>query len=423
MTSNLRLHGDSPPGGVPVASTQEWSGHTAQLRAALWRDQGDLQRDVMLWQRWVRYAALAILAAVTFAFGPRDILPRLPLAIVASAYVIIVGVTARLVQRSRGRIMTACLPALLLTADVLTLAALFYLSSAPPQLYRILMIGVLPVQLSVFYFGWRQGVWAAMLVLLSYLLTSLLVPPVVPGPSVAVPVVVLNATIFAVVATALIHTFGDFRARMNRLRLLCTKLGEGELTAGLPVGHERHPDDLSLLGRSFEAMRDRLAAQIGTDPLTGCLNRRALEVQLDTSWRLTKRHGTSIAVLAIDIDHFKAVNDSRGHAAGDLVLQQLAGIMQGTARDTDAVSRPGGDEFVVLLPDTGWDGAVTFAERLRARVDEYVFGPAAAPMAITVSVGVAVARATDPVSPDHLLEQADRTLYQAKSEGRNRVSA
>jgi diguanylate cyclase (GGDEF)-like protein len=170
-------------------------------------------------------------------------------------------------------------------------------------------------------------------------------------------------------------------------------------------------------------MRNRLGELIGTDPLTGCLNRRALEARLRADWRQAKRRGSHVAILAIDLDHFKEINDTRGHPVGDQVLQQLAGIMKGTARDTDAVSRFGGDEFVLLLPDTGWQGALTFAERLRRRVDDFAFGPPASSLAITVSIGVALARGTDPISPEVLLQEADRALYKAKTGGRNRVFA
>jgi len=153
------------------------------------------------------------------------------------------------------------------------------------------------------------------------------------------------------------------------------------------------------------------------------MNRRALEARLKADWRQAKRRATHIALAAIDLDHFKQINDTRGHPVGDVVLQQLAGIMKGTARDTDAVARFGGDEFVILLPDTGWQGALTFAERLRRRVDDFTFGPAGSPMTITISVGVALARGTDPISPEELLKEADRSLYKAKQQGRNHVFA
>jgi len=423
MSSSLRLTGDTPPGGTPADASREWPAHTAQLRAALHRDQVDLRRDVVLWQRWLRYAALAVLAGLTLALGHLDRRAMLPLGLVATGYVLIVGVTAWMVGRARGRALGSVLPALLLIADVATLTAFFYFTSAPAEQYRCLLLGILPVQLSVFYFGTRHGTLAGVLVMLGYVLTSLLAPPFVAGPSPATSIVLLNASIFFVVAATLIYTFGDFRARMDRLRLFCTRVGDGDITAVAPIGDDRRPDDLTLLNRSFEVMRDRLSELVSTDSLTGCLNRRTLERQLVAAWRLAKRTETSIAVLALDVDHFKDINDGLGHAAGDLVLQQVAEILRSTARDTDAVARPGGDEFVVLLPNQSWDGAMSFAERLRANVDDFVFGPAGRPVRLTISIGVALARHTDAVSPDAVLQQADRSLYRAKAEGRNRVSA
>ena len=97
--------------------------------------------------------------------------------------------------------------------------------------------------------------------------------------------------------------------------------------------------------------------------------------------------------------------------------------MHDTARDTDVVARLGGDEFVIVLPDTGWQGALTFAERLRRRVDEFDFAAPHSPGPITISLGVALARGTAPVSPELLLQEADRSLYKAKSGGRNRIFA
>jgi diguanylate cyclase (GGDEF)-like protein len=108
---------------------------------------------------------------------------------------------------------------------------------------------------------------------------------------------------------------------------------------------------------------------------------------------------------------------------GDLVLQELAEIMRTTARDTDAIARAGGDEFVILLPDTGWQGAMTFAERLRRNVAEHQFDAELAGLELTISIGVALAQGADPVTADDLLEEADRSLYKAKSGGRNRISA
>jgi diguanylate cyclase (GGDEF)-like protein len=235
--------------------------------------------------------------------------------------------------------------------------------------------------------------------------------------------VAFTAGLFTLVSAVLISAYGSFRERMNRLRLFCKLVEDGDLHPSLDLGIDRRPDDLTLLARSFDAMRARLSEQIGTDPLTGCLNRRALETLLRAELRQARRRANTLAVLAIDLDHFKEINDTYGHPFGDLVLADLAAIMKSTARDTDAVARLGGDEFVVVLPDTGWEGALTFAERIRRRVDEHLFASPTARMHVTISIGVALARGTDPVSPATLLQDADQSLYRAKSGGRNRVFA
>jgi diguanylate cyclase (GGDEF)-like protein len=284
-----------------------------------------------------------------------------------------------------------------------------------------LLIGLLAVQLSVFYFGKWLGVYTAALTALAYVLMESVIPPFGAGSPAPTGRPLLTTVTFAVVSGVVVLVLGSYRDRMDELRLFCKLVEDGELTAKLASAKARHPDDLTLLALSFEAMRDRFAEQIGTDPLTGCVNRRALENRLRADWRMAKRRGSHVAVVAIDLDHFKVVNDSRGHPIGDIVLQQVAGIMKATARDTDTVARLGGDEFVVILPDAGWDGAVTFAERLRHRVEEFAFGRDEAPVSVTVSIGLALARGTDPISPEMLLHEADRALYKAKTAGRNRV--
>jgi diguanylate cyclase (GGDEF)-like protein len=282
---------------------------------------------------------------------------------------------------------------------------------------------IVVVQFAVFYFGRGLGVYAASLSAIAYLVVALVLAARVDGPRPTIGEAVVTVGLYALVSGVLISVYGGFRNRMNQLRLFCKLVEDGDLSPPIALGLEKRPDDLTLLAKSFDAMRGHLAEQIGTDPLTGCLNRRALETRLRGEWRQAKRRGTTVAVLAIDLDNFKKVNDERGHPFGDLVLQELAGIMRATARDTDAVARLGGDEFIVVLPDTGWQGALTFAERMRRKVDDFSFGTTTAAMNITISVGVALARGTDPISPEMLLQEADRSLYKAKSAGRNRIFA
>lgn len=412
----------SAPGAPSSGPTMEHPVTSPELLEALRHDREALVRDALLWQQWIRYLGFAALVALALLFGRDRARMLLPVAGVALLYVLCVTVTAATVRRA-AVVHEIRLPAFLVTADVLALTAITWLSGGPSEASRILIVGLLVVQLAVFYFGRWLGTYSAGISAVGYLLVGALLPQYVQGDRPSVSEAAFTLGLFAMVSAVLITAYGSFRARMNRLRLFCKLLEEGDLTPTLSLGAEKRPDDLTLLARSFDAMRRRLAEQIGTDPLTGCLNRRALETRLRAEWRQAKRRGSTVAVLAIDLDHFKSINDTRGHPFGDVVLQEVTGIMKATARDTDAVARTGGDEFVIVLPDTGWQGALTFAERMRRKVDDFSFGAATGAIRLTISVGVALARGTDPVSPEVLLQEADRSLYKAKTGGRNRIFA
>ena len=408
-----------------IGTTLELPTSTPELVEALRHDREVLVREAILWQRWVRYLGLLALVVLALALGDGSWTVMLfPVVLTSLLYVLCIVISAAVVRRA-DVVHEYRLPALLVSADIVTLATLTWVSGVPAEMGRILLGATLVVQLAVFYFGRTMGSYSAGIAAVAYLLATLVLPS--SSPSVLdrpdIEQVLLSLGVFGMVCGVLITAYGNFRERMNRLRLFCKMVEEGDLTPSFALGADKRPDDLTLLARSFEAMRSRLAEQIGTDPLTGCLNRRALETRLRTEWRQAKRRSSTVAVLAIDLDHFKQINDTRGHPTGDVVLQELAGIMKATARDTDACARLGGDEFVIVLPDTGWQGALTFAERLRRKVDDFSFGGSMASMSVTISVGVALARATDPISPEMLLQEADRSLYKAKSGGRNRIFA
>ncbi len=168
--------------------------------------------------------------------------------------------------------------------------------------------------------------------------------------------------------------------------------------------------------RREEAMR-HLAE---TDPLTGLLNRRALDDKLRQEVERATRYGTALTCAMIDIDHFKAANDAHGHQAGDRILVQFAELLRREQRSVDVVARYGGEEFVVLLPETGGAGARLFAERVLRRVTNAVFGEADAPVHLTISVGLATFPDERVMDGDSLLRLADRNLLRAKADGRNR---
>jgi diguanylate cyclase (GGDEF)-like protein len=406
-----------------MGMTVELPASTPELVDALQRDRESLVREALVWQRWVRYAGLLAIVLLALLLGERPTASLLaPVALVALGYVICVAFSGERARRAHT-MHNSWIPAFLVTADVLALAAIVWLSGSAAVAGRVLLGALLVVQLAVFYFGWRLGTYAAVISAAAYVSIALVLPPQMVGPGPTWANVAFTVGMFGMVSVVLITAYGSFRARMNRLRLFCKLVEDGDLNPAFELGVDKRPDDLTLLAASFDAMRVRLAEQIGTDPLTGCLNRRALESTLRAEWRQARRRGTTLAVLAIDIDHFKQINDTHGHPFGDLVLQDIAGIMRDTARDTDVVARLGGDEFIVVLPDTGWEGALTFAERMRGQVDQHTFATAMGTTRITISIGVALHRGSDPMSPALLLQEADQSLYKAKTGGRNRVFA
>jgi len=175
-------------------------------------------------------------------------------------------------------------------------------------------------------------------------------------------------------------------------------------------------EHLTALGQR-EEMR-HLAA---TDALTGVANRRHFVETGTNEVRRALRYGNKLAVLMVDIDHFKVINDSWGHPTGDRVIQALAEAMVASVRDQDRVGRLGGEEFAILLPETDWDGASLLAERLRSVIQEAKAVTAADGTIVRFTISIGVTVIADAKSFEDLMGRADRALYQAKEGGRNRV--
>jgi two-component system cell cycle response regulator len=176
--------------------------------------------------------------------------------------------------------------------------------------------------------------------------------------------------------------------------------------------------------RYTERLRQSVKASIEmaiTDPLTGLYNRRYLETHLGNMIEHYVNRGKSLSVIAVDVDFFKAINDTYGHDVGDKVLQELAKRLRDSTRSVDLCCRVGGEEFIMVLPNTTSDVAHQIAERLRKSVAFKSFAVGAQqPLPVTVSAGVANLGGADDTL-DRLLKRADTALYQAKREGRNRV--
>ncbi|WP_343562662.1 PleD family two-component system response regulator [Kiloniella sp. b19] len=187
------------------------------------------------------------------------------------------------------------------------------------------------------------------------------------------------------------------------------------------IKRRRYHDRLS-------TMLQQSVAMAYTDPLTGVFNRRYMNAHLDRSIMEIAQTAKPVSVLIFDIDHFKSVNDTYGHACGDDVLKELSGRVKGSMRDFDMLARYGGEEFVVVMPNTAEEQALSIAERVRKGVNNQDFRLASTTLAgeenlkLSVSVSVGVATTRNPMEmADELLSRADRALYSAKNQGRNRV--
>ena len=190
------------------------------------------------------------------------------------------------------------------------------------------------------------------------------------------------------------------------------------------LGEDGEVEDLALTLEAFSSTRRQMAeleVLATRDPLTGVPNHRHFHHLASLELDHARRMGRAFAVVSLDIDHFKRINDTWGHAAGDVALRAFAAACRGALREPDILGRLGGEEFAVALPNTGLDAAVAVAERLRAQVAETVVPlQDGGTLAMTVSIGVA-ACGDDCVVAD-LLARADAALYRSKQGGRDRVT-
>jgi diguanylate cyclase (GGDEF)-like protein len=174
-------------------------------------------------------------------------------------------------------------------------------------------------------------------------------------------------------------------------------------------------EELIVARKDLEAQAETLKLMASTDELTGLMNRRELNLRATELINQAKRFSHTIALLMIDIDHFKKVNDTFGHQEGDRVLKELGLRLQTFGRQTDFIARFGGEEFIMLLPDTGVDDVSLFAERLHKLISEIEVNNTP----VSVSIGITMSDGSQTLHD--LTKQADNALYKAKNNGRNRT--
>lgn len=213
--------------------------------------------------------------------------------------------------------------------------------------------------------------------------------------------------------------FSSSNLHNNRIKALelgasdCLSLELSCREAAVQIGwHLNNKHRIELLRRS-EA---ELARKAITDGLTGVFNRSYFDADLEQKITLSHRTGRPLTLLLADLDHFKTVNDTHGHQAGDQALQCFADLLKNSGRKSDIVCRYGGEEFAIILPECDSEQAFLAAERLRKKVSRHDFG-----FPLTVSIGIAATTVNCRYSPTQLLEHADLALYSAKEKGRNRT--
>lgn len=379
--------------------------------------------DVLAVQAYSRVAAAVIAVMVQLGIGYRfgRLTDPHTLLTLALGYVAFVGMLAIFVERRRRAIPAVV--TLAIAGDMACIFAMTWAGTTPAHYDRALFGAVIIIHVANVYFGQRQAWRAVGLATLGYLfLFSLAWRAELPVDRMEqLWTVVVGA---AGTALIIVHA-GTVRRRLRAIVGLFERAEEGDFSQAYDEAADSRPDAITRVGRAYNRVRTQLASMVLTDPLTGCLNRRGFDQALAREIARSERAGSDMALLALDLDHFKNINDEHGHLAGDDVLRAVGALLIQTARAGDIVARIGGEEFAVVLPDTSGASAYRVAERIRELMEQHRFPPPkpfAEPLHITTSIG---AVSGSPNLGDDYVElfmaRADAALYQAKRTGRNRV--
>lgn len=388
--------------------------------------------DVLLWQSGYR-VALALLAAI-LAVGLRTAgtLSLSPVAdraigtdladwmvgLVTGLYVVLVlGIRRRVQSTRRAGLTTATC---MVVADLLMVFWLVFLLAEPQDYERALLVALFSLQLTQVYFGRGPALLMVGAIGAAYLfINDVAIRQGAPG--VHWPQVLLTLGMFAIGAFLVIVVMSNLHTRLATLVAIFERAEEGDFTLAYDVSADPRPDAITVVGRAYNRMRTQLASIVLTDPLSQCLNRRGFHQQYIRELARAARTQTDMAIVALDLDHFKMVNDTYGHLVGDQVITETGALLRANARSGDVVARTGGEEFVILAPGTGIAGAHHLALRVVEAFRRTTFGGPNEKISLTVSAGVVSDGVPDESIAEDLQARADEALYAAKRTGRNRV--
>ncbi|MFN2399174.1 MAG: diguanylate cyclase [Gemmatimonadaceae bacterium] len=382
--------------------------------------QAKANAGALLWQSKFRIGLAPLVAIVEMALAGSRAPTPLAGAIAAAVlgYMTLAGASALRVRQTKR-----AGPKLIVTlvfADIAFVLSIAAFIMTPAHYGRALFYWALVIVVADFYFG-SFAAWVALGgILASFIWLGAI--GLSRGAVLDVPLEAWTVGVFTAVALVYIGLYGGSRRRLERLAWLFERVEEGDFTETYDVQGDRRPDSITMVGRAYNRVHARLATMVLTDAMSGCLNRRGMEREIERELERAARYKHEVALLAVDVDKFKLINDTFGHLAGDNVIREMGEILRGLVRGGDVASRLGGDEFVLLLPETNTTVAFKMAMRIRDAVAAHKFEAVNRKVPITVSVGMVADRVPDSAIAHDLLSRADEALYAAKDAGRNRVS-
>lgn len=388
--------------------------------------------DVLVWQSGYRIALALLAAAIAVALKTIGALKLSTVAesaigadvadwmvgLVSATYVVLVLVIRRRMHtHRRAGVATATF---MVMADLLMVFWLVFLLAQPENYERALLVALFSLQLTHVYFG--RG--PALLTLLAIAAGYVLINDIAlrhGATNVSWSDVGITLLLFALGASLVIVVLSNLHLRLATLVTVFERAEEGDFALEYDVAADPRPDAITAVGRAYNRMRTQLASIVLTDPLSQCLNRRGFHQQYRRELARAARTQTDVAIVALDLDHFKQVNDTYGHLVGDQVITETGELLRANARSGDVVARTGGEEFVILAPGTSVAGAQHLALRVLEAFRRTTFGGPSERIALTVSIGVVSDAVPDENIAEDLQARADEALYAAKRTGRNRM--